>query len=319
MPRLPLTARTRNSKGASRLLEFTKFITPDGAEFQFNTSTDRFIFADQGLGLPPVTYYTQSGPFQDGATVTGYTYQPRIVQMIYVQQNDNQDEYWQSRYDLIDFLRQNRQLANDFRPSILRKVFMDNTLRDLFVFVDQGPVLSTSGINEWDRYTINDPIRFVAFDPIFFEPCYMSATMTFEPFDGLIFPVAEPIEFNGAGAETDFIVYDGTYKTHPYIVITGPASNPVIENLTTDQRIELQYIIGTEEVVTIETGLGNFKVRTQDDVDLRGLVTIDTDPLFSLAPAPTAPGGRNSLSIAVEGSTAATSVVINYWNRYVGI
>lgn len=316
----PVTPRTKNSRQPMKIVEFTKLITPDGAIFDFIKATNRYAFADQGYGLPAINWFTQSGPFQHGSTVRGYTYGNRIIQHTFVDSEaENQDEYWEARSVLLDFLRQNRQNPGSFDPFVLRKIRIDGSIRDICVFVDQGPVLAQPGIDQWDNYTIKDPIRFVAFNPFYFNPISITENMVFGAVTGLVFPISAPISFGGSGAETDTITYLGTVFTNPTIQIKGPARNPDIRNLTTDQIIRFTYSIAAGETVVITTGIGNFSLTSSVAGDISGTIDIETDPLFNLVPHPTAPNGVNSLSISMGAATAASEVAFTYFTRYIGI
>jgi hypothetical protein len=302
-------------------LEFTQYISPDGLIYDFNNKVDKFLYPIDKLGMSPIRYITQRGPFQHGETMLNYFLEPRLVQVRHRRLARSRDGQWDIRNDIIDYIRPNRQAANSLEHGILRKTFPDGRVRDLSVLVQVGPMF-TNKQGSWDQWAIDDVIRFIAHDPTFFDPDPVVAAFGFASFDELSFPIDFPVEFFSSTLdETSSFTYSGTWLSYPTITVVGPLSGMIITNSSIDKKIELDYQIKSGETVTINTEYGNKTVVNQDDTNLIGTLTTDSDlDTFHIAPAPVATGGINT--IRVQGSEAnpdETSILFSYYTRYIGI
>jgi len=303
-------------------LEYDQYISPVGEIYQFNNKRDKFIFPIDGLGMPPIRYVTQRGPYQHGETMLDYFLEPRIVQVRHRRTSCNRTELWDVRSDLLDAVRPNRQIINSLEPGILRKIMPDGTKRDINVIVQAGPSYDSGTRNGWDEWAIDDIIRFVAHDPTFFDPTEVITEFNFSTFEELVFPADFPIAFFASTFdETDTIEYGGTWLSYPEIIMTGPINNPIITNTTTGEKIELDYNIAAAEVVTITTEYGNKTISNDDGDNLIGTLTTDSDlATFHIAPDPEAPGGDNVIRVqGASADSAVTQMVVKYYTRYIGI
>jgi len=247
-----------------KILEFDKYISPDGIEYNFHTGLDKFTFSFEGMGLSPQEYLTQRGPFQHGETLVDFFLQPRVIQLLHRRQSCSRNAYWDARSDLINHLRPNRQAIGEFGPGVLRKTLPDGTKRDISVIISEGMRFTPRNTEAWDEYAFTGVIRFIAHDPTFFDPTEEEITFSLSISDHLVFPVTL---INGAGEDmlfgestindTQTISYAGTWLSYPTIVLTGPMENPIIENTTTDEKIELGYNISVGEIVTVVLEYGN--------------------------------------------------------------
>ena len=305
-------------------LEFDLYIAPDGLEYQFNNKIDKFIYPVSGYGMPGIRYVTQRGPYQDGVTMLDYFLEPRIVQLRHRRNATSRTGQWDVRDNVLDVLRPNRQVINTLEPGTLRKIMPDGTKRDLSVIILAGPTFDPS-VRDWDEWAIDDIIRFVAHDPVFFDPTGVSTPFVFSTFDELEFPILFDDDgiafFLSTIDETKPFTYTGSWLSYPTIDIVGPMSNPIITNTTTDEKIELTYTIAEGETVTITTEYGNKTVTNGDGDNLIGTLTTDSDlATFHLAPAPEASDGINW--IRARGASAddeLTKIVIEYYTRFIGI
>jgi hypothetical protein len=86
--------------------------------------SERKLSAVSGLGMAPLHYITQRGPFQDGENVLDMRWDTRTVQMLIEEALGGQSEYWDRHFDLTDLLRPNRAFpaaTGVVRPLIYRK------------------------------------------------------------------------------------------------------------------------------------------------------------------------------------------------------
>jgi hypothetical protein len=312
-------------KRRHNIIEFDFYISPDGEQYNFNDEVDHFLFSFEGEGMPPIDYRTQRGPFQHGETLVDYFLRPRVIQLVHRRQDCNRQGYWDARRDLIDFVRPNRQTGGLLEPGILRKTFPDGTRLDINAIIQEGPRFRPRQLNEWDEFGFTEVLRFICHDPTFFDPDQDSLTFSLPTYSHLVFPVTlvpgDDMVFGiSTIEESDTISYTGTWLTYPTIVLTGPMENPVVENITTDEKLELEYNIDEGEVVTITLEYGNKAVTNGGGTDLVGTLSTDSDlGTFHIAPDPEAPDGNNQIDVSFGGANENSQIVISYYTRFIGI
>lgn len=301
--------------------EFTLYISPDGKEYHFNTQQDKFMYPVTGFGMAPIEYLTQRSPFQHGETLLNYFLQPRVIQLVHRRNTHGRDAFWDIRADIINHLRPNRQSANSLNTGVLRKIYPSGEIRDISVLIQAGPAFDPRQ-GQWDEWSFQDTIRFIAFDPTFFDPSEIENTWAATAIEELSFPIAFPIAFDsGDMRETKTILYTGTWLSYPTFEITGPITGPLISNLSTGESIQVNYIVSAGETVTISLGYGNKTVVNDDGDNLIGSLSVDSDiATFHLAPDPEASGGENQIRISgSDVQYGTTQVVMTYKTRYIGI
>lgn len=316
--------------------ELDWYISPDGQSYQFDNARDDILLAFQGYGMPGIEYIDQQGPFQHGKTLLDYRLQPRIIQLEHRREGCDRYDYWTNRGGLLNILRPNRQLPNSFELGKLRKILPGNVKRDIDVLVQQGPSFAARNDGgDWLDFT--DTIQFIAPDPTFYDPDEVTVvwtiTVTGELFfysvafpNDLFFPISFGTDVLSGSAS---LHYTGTWLAFPTIVMTGPINQPIIENLTTGEKIQLVYYVAAGEVVTISLPFGNKTVTNNFGQNLIGNVSTDSDlATFHIAPEPEAtwcgthprPCGVNSFSVSGGGGVAGvTTITMRYNTRFIGI
>lgn len=311
-------------------VDFDYFIAPDGLVYSFDDAGGRFLESFTGEGMPPIEYRTDRGPFQDGETVIDWVLRPRVIQYVHRRGSDSRHGYWDARADLLNHLRPNRQLTIGARePGRLRKVLATGQIRDIYVLVESGPVFQPRDPGVMDEFGFTETIRFIAYDPVFFDPEARTEVYALMAFEHLVFPVrlvdGDPLDVDmlfSPSVVNDVvpITYLGTWLSLPTIEITGPAQNPIIRNLTTGEKIELTYNVPAGRVVTIDLSYGMKTVVDDLGNNLIGTVTLDSDlATFHLAPEPEAPGGVNQIGVFFAGASLASAVVLTWFERYIGV
>lgn len=300
------------------------YITPDNREYQLITphTPGRHVLSFQGLGTPPIEYVTQRGPFQDGETVKDFFLRPRTVQILERQNFCDRDAWWNGRSELLNELRPNRQTTPDgTTPGRLRFFRTDGTARDLRVFISTGPVFEPRVSNEWDEWSIEELLRFIAHDPIFFSTTQTTSAFVIALDDDLVFPITFPIQFgDGLVDDTLNITYTGTWETFPIITIVGPIQTPRIDNNTTGEKLEFTIDIAPGQTVTIDLTEGVKTVVDQTGANLIGALTTDSDiGSFHIAPDPEAANGLNVIRFRGSNPSGSTSVSLLFFTRFFGM
>lgn len=307
-----------------RPLEFDLYISPDDQTYRFNNATDQFVIAGvSGTGMPPITYRTQRGPFQHGVTPLGFILEPRLIQLLHRRNATSRENYWTARQDILNLLRPNRQSGSDLELGVLRKIHEpDRVTRDISVFIQSGPEFVGTIQGRWDEFGFTEAIQFIAHDPTFFDPIKVQVDLTLDSnAEDIEFAFDFPFTFlSSALGETDTITYVGTWDTFPTILLIGPMRNPIVRNLTTGEKIELNTTIAIGRTVTVSLQYGNKTVIDDLGTNLIGTLTPDSDlATFHLAPAPEAPLGVNSIGVAAFELAATSRIVLEYFTRYIGI
>jgi len=285
-----------------------------------------------GIGMPVAQYVTQQAPGQHGNSHLGFTLNPREVAM----QLD-----WQG-CELVDV--RTGKIYPTFNyiasPFILQRALPDQTVRELRDVWFAGGLGRDSDAIDVEGHVETQPITVIARDPVWWageESSYTITTATIETGDEAVFdtPAGEPaptwifatasyLTFGYSTINTTLssgeIATLGDWYTFPTITIVGPASDPEIENLTTDQIITMDYDIPAGRTVTFNLQWG-YKTVTDDlGTNLAGYVPATDDlATFVLWPHPRATDGENSIRVFAGGVTAASSITISWYDRFLGI
>jgi len=312
-------------RGSPRI-EFDYYIAPDGLVYSFDDAAGRWLESFTGDGLPPIEYRTERGPFQDGETVLDWVLRPRVIQYVHKRRQGSRSAYWDARADLLNHIRPNRQLvAGGRQPGVLRKILPTGATRDLYVLIEAGPRFEPREPERLDEFGISETLRFIAHDPVFFDPDEHSVTFAAVTFPHLVFPVTlvpgdDMVFAMGTVIDTANIAYVGTWASLPIIEITGPAQQPRIENLTTGELLWMSYMVPAGRVVTINLAYGLKTVEDDLGNNLVGTLTSDSDlATFHLAPDPEAPGGVNQIEAQFGAAGAGSQIRVRWMDRYIGI
>ena len=304
--------------------EFTEYISPDGITFHFE-GNDRFLISEEGLGMPPISYITRKGPFQHGESLIDFRLGTRIVQLILQQDSENRYKYWERRAELMNMLRPNRQFSGYMNPGILQRRLPNGSIRSINVVIEQGPIFAARSTSMWTEASYTETLRFIAHDPVFFDPIQKGVlwdTLA-DPLGAvdLVFPMEFPFELGGSAfGQIRTCTYPGTWLSYPYITLTGPINGFTITNAETGEIIDFSYSIAVGEIVYIDLAWGHKSVENNLGVNLIGSVTTSSDlATFHIAPDPEAVGGINTFTITGSSVDANSRVLLEYYERYIGI
>ncbi len=307
------------------LIEFDAYITPDGVEYVLDAEKDRaLIFGVSGLGMPPIEYLTERGPHQHGETIIDYRLQSRVLQMLYRREGCSRQDYWDNRSELLDVMRPNRQRTTSGKPAPgqLRKILPNQQIRDIDVFIQQGPDFEQAG-NVWDEHSFETVLRLVAPEPTLYNPYSVEVEVTPEAESELGYPAGYPVAYGEGGAfdQTFDLTYTGSWESNPVIYLVGPLTEALIENLTTGEKLEFTYNVPAGRIVTVDLRYLHKTIINDLGVKLgTGVLTSDSDfGTFHLATHPEAPGGINEIRLAGEGLPASSRIIFSYNTRFIGI
>lgn len=280
---------------------------PNGGEFPL--SSPWFILQEDGLGMPPIEYATQRGPFQHGESVRSVFLRPRTIQLVIRRNGCSRSEYLAIRRSLLEAVMplQTGVLAS----TRLRKYLADGSIREFDVYASEGPGFPSHDPETWDEWSIQDTVRFTAFDPVARDPTQHSLTFVATGSVGA-FPITFPLEI-AAFAPATSISYAGDWASFPTITITGPVTGLLIRNLTIDEQLQFNNTIGAGRIVTVDLSFGAKTVTLDDGTNLVGFISSDSDlGTFRFVP------GTNLIQIYASGTNATTSVRFAWYDRYVG-
>jgi len=284
------------------------YITADDVEL--NLSAPWYVMQEDGFGMPPLEFVTQRGPFQHGETVKDIWVRPRTMQLIIRRSGTSRTDYQRLRMALIDTLRFNRSAHG--APGRLRKYLATGLVVEWDVFASEGPGFPSHDPNVWDQWSVQDTIRFTAYDPIARNPILRSTSYGASGVVGL-FPITFPLQIASFGASVP-IDYRGTWGTFPTLYLNGPLTGTLIRNLATDEKLSFSYTIPSGRVVTIDLNYGRKTVTLDDGTNLIGYMSSDSDiGSFHLQP------GENTMQIFATGTSAVSSVIFHWFDRYLGV
>lgn len=155
------------------------------------------------------------------------------------------------------------------------------------------------------------PVVFKAHDPYWYATGDTTTTFTVGT-AGSFFPFF-PLVLASSEVFTDATVINvGDVDAWPVWTVTGPGSNLVLRNLTTGKQLTLSVTLGASESVSIDTRPG---VKTVTHSNGSNLFP-DLSANSSLWPLRR---GANSVRIELTSATAASSVVLSWRPRYLGV
>lgn len=312
-----------------RITNIIEYTPPGGQRVYLSPLDDSNILTEEGTGMPPIEYITDRGPFQHGVSYNDFFLQPRIVQYRLRQDFCSARAYQDGRDALLYLLRPGRS------PTVptgkLTKYLPNGGIRTLDVCILEGPAFRAKTPNKWDEWGIDEILRFIAFDPIYYDPNRKVAVVVscvadvdnfpytfpfyFAQSCQLTFPASFPIIFNGWDRTID-INYTGSWQEYPTIEIRGPAGPFIrITNETTGQVLTLtDLMIGDGEVVTITLAYGSQLVTGPNGENLLSHVAASSSLAdFALQP------GVNTMRVVLRSGGGDATVTFRYYHRFIGL
>lgn len=302
-----------------------------GLSVNLNDRGNIRLIAYDGLGIPNTRRLSQRAPAQNGDTDLGFRIDPRFLDMVWFIEGQTLDHYYTLREQFLALWRprDNDTVQLVFYLAGGRKRALDVNIEGSFDFpyADRTHRQSRfSAILKASDYRLYDPdLRTVAFQ-------LLQSSGGF-PVDT---PVPVPI---GAGAinTVQTILYANGSRIaapeFPIITIYGPIENPVVENLTTQEKIELTanggLSLSSGQFVVIDLDgkprRDSKTIRDQNGDSVSQYLTTDSDlATFHLSyagerlPDGTYNDGTNEIRVLGDNVNLNTRVDIQYYDRYLG-
>lgn len=324
-----------------------------GSEYTLNRIIGWVLDGYDGLGIPEIGRYSQRGPYQQGDTDLGFDADARYLQLAWVHQGCDASDLWDIRERLISIFRPR---TND--PTQLIFYLPNGKIRAADVNLDGNLDYESSGRRDGRTAVVgatlkaSDPrLYFPTMRSVIFalldgvtgwdiEEAGASAPYA----DDTGWDIMPPGTFEiGSGwniGQSDLyqvqdIVYaDGALNAdieYPVITIHGPIDSPTITNTTTGETLPLTaeggLSLAAGEWVEIDLRYGRKTILDFNGDDVSQYLDPDNDlATFHLAynselqtDGTRCVGGVNVLEVSGSGVTPATQIVIEYYDRFVGV
>lgn len=307
-------------KSGANLMEYAgdvhRITTFDGEELTFPDENNRFL-AYVGYGAPPINYITRRSYKQHGETKVDYQLGTRSISIqLWKRAACDRATYWAYRLALHDMLRPNRGGSLE-----LTLIIPDGTQRAIKVDANPGAQFLTSQLDD-NNWEINEPLEFIAFDPVWYNPIDTSTLVTIDPADQhLVFPITFPIQFGLGGTfYSETITYTGSWESYPRFIITGPYNSVIITNQSTGIALSLTVPISAGQSRTIDLTPGAISIVDENGVNQFGDLGDGSNLVdWNIRPDPLVAGGQNVVIAQIFGNDVTSSFTVEYNERYFAI
>lgn len=289
-----------------------ELVKPSGEKIEL-TSPYRLLSID-GIGMAPVEHRSERGPFQDGETYLGTVLRPRVITFKLALTNPELD-IWSQRAELEALMV---SLTDGFG---LLATLPDGSQRKLTLRFLGGLDLPINAQN-WTQY---QPAVFqaVAHRPLWFDPDAVIWSYALGAGSGEWgFPLGFPAGFGTSDIDVEESKhYVGTWAAYPIITVDGPVNNLVIENVTTDEKLDFTgYNLASGNTMTIDLSYGVKTAKLQDGTSVADKLTTDSDlATWHIAAHPEATNGYNTIAITGAAANQDTAITFQFYTQYVGI
>lgn len=314
--------------------------TSGGINYNLNDRGRWRLMAYAGHGVPNARRLGQRTPQQNGDTDLGFRIDPRFPEYSFLIDGIDLPNYYDLREEALAIFR-----PRDNDPVIITFVLPNGQQRALRINLDSDLDLPP-GSRFYTKHQFS--VLPKASDYRFFDPDPKQAE-----FDVLLttaglpipFTVPIPIGASSINATVDIFYASGNRLASPefpVVTVHGPIINPILENLTTDEKIDLSangglsLVAGEFVVIDLagEPRRDSKTLRNQDGTDVSQFLTTDSDLAtwhlsynteIVAGKAPTAADGQkrsdgnNTIRVQGTGINALTRVVIDYFDRYEGM
>jgi len=263
------------------------YITMDLSNFIHEKST--------GLAVPGITRFLEQSPSQHGSFDRGFLLQPRVLTFKLLVRATTPTEFYARRKTIIDVLRPS--VTNV--PGQLRVTLPDATVWKINVFTTTPPIFTPK-----DSLCEEVEFTLVAPDPVWTRVVSV-AYLTFAQADI---------------GSSKILTYTGGWITFPYpFSIKGSLTHPIINNLTSSKKIDLNYVVPDNTTVLIDLRYG-YKTILQGSTNLLQYLSSDSDlEDFFWLPDPDATNGNNTIQVLGSSTSSNTTVKLGWTPVKIGL
>lgn len=265
----------------------------------------RFV-THEGFGGPEYDVQTLRGAYQDGATVQNVRLMPRNLMV----------RFLITAVDRVGVEQKRRRVAAAFNTRYGHGTLVwtqeDGARYGLRCRSLSGSPQFLAGRKSQGRVWQEVVVDLIAADPNWYDADALPIILSSNT-GGLSFPAAFPAFFGVAGSSME-IINSGDISTPIQVEIPGPCTNPSIENLTTNETIELTLTVASGETVLIDTTYGGLycRLRSSAGVESNAMQYLSEDSVFWQI----VPGVNIVTYTAASGSGLVT---VKCPSRYTGI
>jgi hypothetical protein len=259
-----------------------------------------------GVSGVTVNIEEQKAPFQDGTTHLSENFNNRFFNIVGVIRTYSDSELNDKKRELSSVFNPKLESTLTYTNGDYTKkitVWCEQTV--LFSSTDKGNGYQTFLVNLrahepfWLDETISGEIMSLVIPAFKF-------TLAFDPY----------ITFGEKGNNRTTIDNVGDVETPVRIEFEGPATNPKITNETTGEFVKVNTVLNTGEKLIITTDFGNKKVIFVDvsgnESNSFGLIDLNSK-FFQLQI------GENEISYSADVGTTTAEVLIQWYNRFLGL
>lgn len=273
---------------------------PDGTRVVFNDENDRdyigMVTEVTGLDSPDVRENADDLVQMDGGVHGDFWYGRRPITLTGLLLNPSSVQERNLRETKL------RRATNAMRGDATISWVLDGGYEQFVRVRRQQPLRITGG---WQKQF---QIAVVAEDPRLYamelqQASLPSASVSANP--GRDYPKTYNISYRlGANAGRLIVFNNGSEPTWPIFTITGPGTNPVIQNLTNGGQIALAYTLTTGEFLAIDTL--NRNVMLNNESSRYGAIDFPNTTWFPLEP------GRNDLNLGWTSFTTGSGLAVQW-------
>ncbi|MGV3139724.1 phage tail family protein [Brevibacillus agri] len=279
------------------------FTNARGESVTLGNSAPFLVTKLEGTGAVDADIKTQKSPYQDGETYLDAFLEPRQLYL-------EGAVLAKSRVELFAL---RRELSRILNPKLGRGKLVykyDGGEKEIKVIVDGSPVFPDRTGQPTQKFLID----LFCPEPFWLDTFTISREMSYV-MGGFHFLLKLPTSFSSRTYRR-VLTNEGDVETPVRIEFKGPAQNPTVTNLTTNEFIKVKRDLGENDVLHIDTAFGNKRVEIvhEDGSTENAFNFIDLESTFFQLQV-----GENELEYNSNNDSTKTRVTIKYRNRYVGV
>jgi hypothetical protein len=286
----------------------------NGHELALGGGNPFVLEGESGLGMAQVRRLAEAGPLQHGITDLGFRLTPRIVDLVLGVYPNTTPEMWTHRDEILRYLA-------PYQDIVLKVSLSSGDTRCLDCHFANDLIMASRDRNGFAQ-RIGLSLR--AGDPTFYDPELKTVSFLLGG-GGAAFVVPMVVPHTVGATSIDQSVafnYIGTWISHPQIRIVGPLNDPVIYQQTTGEKLDFTgSSIANGEYWDIDTRYGRKTVTDNSGTNQIAALSNDSDlATFHIAIVGTDGVARgNSIRVTGAAATSNSSVVVRYYDRFLGV